>query len=181
VAIWSAMETMVGDLIDAWLMWWPPARAHVATSVSVSTVHGQPPEEWVARVRQALERKYQKVNQNPRSPRRLDHYEWLLGAIGFSADSQDEDGQMIDNLWELQQIRNVFAHKRGVADGRLIQNSPGLPFRVGDPIRIHRNAWSDFLVTTVLFADMITRRMKRELGLPERLHRIPAPAIRHAK
>jgi hypothetical protein len=173
------METMVGDLIDAWLLWWPPARLRVATLASVETVHGQPPDEWAAAVRQALDRRYQKVNENPRSPRRLDHYEWLLGAVGLSADAHDSDGRMSDNLWEMQQIRNVFAHKRGVADRRLIQNSPGLSLRVGDRIRIDRHAWSDFLVTTVLLADMITRRMKRELGLSERLHRLPAPEIRY--
>ena len=179
VAIWSAMETMISDVIEAWLMWWPAARTHVATVVPVSRFHSLPPEDWVIAVRQVLDRRYQQVNQSPRSPRRLDHYEWLLDALALPADSQDRDVRMSDNLWEMQQIRNVFAHKRGVADSRLVQNTPGLPFRVGDQIRIDRNAWSDLLVTTVLNADMITRRMKRELGLPERLRRVPAPTIRY--
>ena len=42
---------------------------------------------------------------------------------------------------------------------------------LGEQIRIDRNAWSDFLVTSVLYADLLTRRVKRSLGLPERLLR----------
>jgi integrase len=179
VAIWSAFEVMVGDLIETSLLWWPPALARAATEGSVPRPVGQPAEEWAAAVRQALDRKYQKTNRNPRSPRRLDHYEWLLGAVGLAADPQDRDPRMAGNLWELQQIRNVFAHKRGVADQRLVQNCPSLPVKPGERIRVDRSAWSDFLVTTVLYADMLTRRMKRSLGLSERLHRVPAPAIRY--
>jgi hypothetical protein len=36
------------------------------------------------------------------------------------------------NLWEMQQIRNVFAHRRGIADARLGACCGQLPFRVGD-------------------------------------------------
>jgi hypothetical protein len=79
----------------------------------------------------------------------------------------------------MQQIRNVFAHKRGRADRRLIDNCPKLPYRVGDQIRVDRDAWSDFLVTTVVYADSLARRMKRELGLPDWMRPIEAPPIRH--
>jgi hypothetical protein len=179
VAIWSAFEVMVGDVLDAWLMWWPPGRALAEEVVAVPWLTGQTPEEWTAAVRQALDRKYQSTNRNPRSLRRVDYYEWLLRAVGLGADPQDAHIRLSENLWEMQQIRNVFAHRRGVADARLVRNSPTLPFKAGQQIRIDRRVWSDFLVTTVLYADMLTRRMKRALGLPERLRRLPPPALRY--
>ncbi len=179
VAIWSALETMVGDLIEAWLLSWPSARTHVGALVAVSGLHGLPPDEWAAGARQALDRRYQKLNQKIRSPRRLDHYEWLLAAVGLVAAAQDDDARMAQNLWEMQQIRNAFAHKRGSADARLVANCPHLGFKVKDQIRIDRHAWEDFLVTTVLYADVIVRRMKRELGLSDWLRSSAAPAIRY--
>jgi hypothetical protein len=181
VAIWSALETMIGDLMEAWLLSWPPARRHAASLVSVSGLHGLPPDEWAAGAREGLDRQYWKLNRKLRSPRRFDYYEWLLGAMGLVAAPQDTDAQMTQNLWEMQQIRNVFAHKRGTVDARLIANCPHLPFKIKDEIRIDRHAWADFLVTTVLYADAIVRRMKRELGLSDWLRSSPAPAIRYAR
>jgi hypothetical protein len=61
----------------------------------------------------------------------------------------------------------------------MTRNNPNLPFKVGDQIRIDRDAWSDFLITTVLYADEITRRMKRVLGLTDWQRVIPAPEIRY--
>jgi hypothetical protein len=179
VAIWSAMETMIGDLVQAWLLWWPPARTRAASIVSVSQPQGLPPDEWAAGVHQALGRSYQKLNQKVRSPRRLDQYEWLLDAVGLVATAQENDVQMVQNLWEMQQIRNVFAHKRGVADARLVANCGHLPFKIGDEIRIDRDAWADFLVTAMVYADLIVRRMKRKLRLPDWMRTSPARAIRY--
>ncbi len=179
VAIWSALETMVGDLVEAWLLWWPSARAHAASVVSVSGLHGLASDEWAAGAHQALDREYQKLNRKIRSPRRLDYYEWLLDAVGLVAAPEDNDVRMAQNLWEMVP-RNAFAHKRGTADARLITNCPDLPFKLKDEIRIDRHAWADFLVTTVLHADVIVRRMKRELGLSDWLRSSPTPVIRYS-
>lgn len=165
VAIWSALETMVGDVVESWLLWWPPARTRAGARVSLAALHGLPADEWGLGARQLLDRAYQKLNRTVRSPRRLDHYEWLLDTVGLVADPQDYDAQMTQNLWEMQQIRNVFAHKRGVADARFVTQNKNLPFSVRDEIRIDRDAWADFLVTTLLYADVMVRRMRRELGL----------------
>jgi hypothetical protein len=178
VAIWSALETMLGDVVETWLTWWPPSRQRVAAFVSLPAVPATTPEEWAFAVRQLLDRQYQKRNQQVRSPRRLDYYEWQLDAIGLGPSPDDYDQQIAENLWDMQQIRNVFAHKRGVADARLVANSPHLPFGVNDEIRIGRNAWSDFLVTAMLYADAVVRRAKREFGLTEWMRSIPAPWIR---
>jgi hypothetical protein len=181
VAIWSALETMVADFVETWLLWWPPARTRAAATVSLSGPHGLPPEEWAASAFQALEREYQKLNRKVRSPRRLDYYEWLLDVLGLVADPKDDDARIAPNLWEMQQIRNVFAHKRGVADARFVANNKHLPFKVRDEIRIDRHAWADFLVTTLLYADVVARRMRRELGLgaSDWLRSAPAPVIRY--
>jgi hypothetical protein len=165
IAIWSALETMVGDVAESWLLWWPPARTCAGTRVSLAPLRGLPPGEWAPGARQALDREYQKLNRKARSPQRLDNYEWLFDAIGLVADARDDDLQMTQNLWEMQQIRNVFAHKRGIADARFVAANKGLPFNVRDEIRIDRDAWADCLVTALLYADVIVRRMKRELGL----------------
>jgi hypothetical protein len=165
IAIWSALEALVGDVVVSWLMWWPPARARAGTRAPLSALRGLPPDEWVAGAREALEREYSRLNRKVKSPRRLDQYEWLFDAVGLAVDPQDDDPQMTQNLWEMQQVRNVFAHKRGRADARFVAANKNLPFTVRDEIRIDRYAWADFLVTTLLYADVVVRRMKRELGL----------------
>lgn len=180
VAIWSALEAMIGDLVETWLMWWPRARTNAASSAPLSGPRGLPPDEWASSARQTLDREYQKLNRKTRSPRRLDYYEWLLTSIGLaSEDAEGGDAQLARNLWEMQQIRNVFAHRRGVADARLATNSPHLPFKVGTEIRLGRRAWGDFLVSSMLYADTVARRMKKELGLTEWMRAVPAQAIRY--
>jgi hypothetical protein len=179
VAIWSAMETMVSDIVTAWLLAWPAARSQAASVVSTRDFNGLSSDEWASAVRDALDRKYRKENQKLKSIRRLDHFEWLLAAIGIGDDGQDRDVRMGDSLFEMQQIRNIFAHRRGRADARLVHRCPNLPFRAGQEIRIDRKAWSDFLVTTLVYGDMITRRMKRELGINDWMRSIPAPEVRY--
>jgi hypothetical protein len=171
VAIWSALETMVFDVLDAWLLWWPPARQHAESMFSTIDFTSLAADDRASAARESLEGKH-------RSRHRLEHFEWLLDGIGLPPDAET-DARMEGNIFEMQQIRNVFAHKRGRADKRLTDYCPQLPFRVGDQIRIDRDAWSDFLVTTVLYADSLTRRMKRELGLPDWLRPVKAPAIRY--
>jgi hypothetical protein len=164
------METMVFGVVDSWLLSWPPARTRVESMFPAINFAGMADDDRAIAAREALDGKH-------RSRRRLEHFEWLLDGIGLSCD--EDDDRMVENLFDMQQIRNVFAHKRGIADKRLNDNCGHLPFRVGEQIRLGRNAWSDFLVTTVVYADSLTRRMKGELALPDWQRAIESPEIRY--
>jgi hypothetical protein len=181
IAIWSALEAMIGELVETWLLWWPPAGTRAGSKVALGSLRSLRPDEWAAEAHLALDRAYEKLNRKNYSPRRLDRYEWLLDAVALVHDPQDDDPQMRQNLWEMQQVRNVFAHNRGEADARFVAQNQHLQFNVGDEIRIDRHAWADFLVTTLLYADMVVRRMKRELGLGsvDWMRASLAPAVRY--
>ena len=69
------------------------------------------------------------------------------------------------NIYEMQQIRHVFAHKQGVADKRFVDACPHLGYRPNQPILIDRETWSDFMVNALLYTELVLTRMKKELGL----------------
>src|SRR5207249_1147639 len=93
----------------------------------------------------------------------ITRFESLLDPVGLSGSYNSVLGQ---NLYEMQQIRNVFAHKRGEADARFVSLCQHLRYRVGDRLHIDSVTWSDFTMTTVAYAEVILRRMREELGLP---------------
>ncbi len=100
----------------------------------------------------------------------------MLDPVGLSGSYNSVLGQ---NLYEMQQIRNVFAHKRGEADGRFVSLCQDLRYRVGDRLHIDSVTWSDFTMTTVAYAEVILRRMREELGLPLDNQPMKVEAVRY--
>jgi hypothetical protein len=68
----------------------------------------------------------------------------------------------------MQQIRNVFAHKRGIADRRFVDACPQLNYIAGETMLIDRNTWSDFMVNALVYAEIVLRRMKEQVGMTVR-------------
>jgi hypothetical protein len=174
VAIWGAIETMAIDVVAAWLENWAPAREadHIAQiKVPYSTFDKLTPTERIEALANELDQQ--------RSTRKgIDRFEKLLDAIGLSG---TRDPVLADNIYEMQQIRNVFAHKRGIADRRFaVEACPHLGYAVGERILIDRNTWSDFMVNALLYAELVHQRMKQQLGVPVNERPPVARAIRYS-
>jgi hypothetical protein len=92
----------------------------------------------------------------------IDRFEGLLEQVELSGSYPK---QLATNIYEMQQVRNVFAHKRGIADGRFVTACPYLGYDVGDRLVIDREAWTDFTVTAVAYAGVILYRVQEQLGM----------------
>lgn len=158
VAIWGAMETMAMDVVIAWLTHQRAARMTEKVAqikVSYSMFEDLPPEDPADAVAHQLDRQ-----QDLRAG--INRFEQLLDAVDLSG---QHDPILAKNIYAMQQIRHVFAHKSGTADGPFVDACPHLGYAVGDPIHIDRNTWSDFMVNAVVYAEVVLRRMKTKLGL----------------
>jgi len=174
VGIWGALETMAIDVVTAWLQHQPAARMeeHIAEmKVPYSLFETLTPEERVEFLAHELDSK--------RATRiGIDRFEALLDAVGLSG---TRDRLLGRNIYEMQQIRNVFAHKRGIADRRFVDACPQLNYLAGETILIDRNTWSDFMVNALVYAETILRRMKEQLGMTARERSTVVRPIRYVR
>jgi site-specific recombinase XerD len=104
------------------------------------------------------------ANQQRSTRTGIDRFEQLLDPVGLSGTC---DPVLAQNIYEMQQIRHVFAHKRGIADRRFaVTACPHLGYAPGERIVIDRHTWSDFLLNALLYSEVVLKRMKRRLGMP---------------
>jgi site-specific recombinase XerC len=102
--------------------------------------------------------------------------EQLLDPAGLSGRI---DPVLAQNLDEMQQLRHVFAHKRGRADATFIKSCPDFGYRVGQQVVIDRDAWADMMISAVLYAETVLRRMKQQLDIPMAGRPLPPTPLRY--
>jgi integrase len=172
VAVWGALETMAIDIVIGWLQHRPGTRMAAYVSdikVPYLQFEAMTAEERAAGLAQEIDRqKGAKLG--------IDRFERLLEAVGL-AGSRDE--VLAQNIYELQQIRNLFAHKSGVADRRFVDACPYLGYRIGERVVVDRGAWSDFMVTALNYADLLRGRMMLELGFANPSRQVEIRPIRY--
>jgi hypothetical protein len=172
VAIWGALETMVFDVVVAWLLNGPDATAHPKVAemkVPFGLFEELSREERIYTVTSELDRQ-----RGDRAG--IQRFENVLDPVDLSG---SYEGVLADNIYEMQQMRNVFAHRSGVADRRFADACPHLGYGVGDLVMVGQNTWTDFIVTAMAYASVIARRMRAKLGLPGQPATIPVTPIRH--
>jgi integrase len=106
----------------------------------------------------------------------LDRLEQRLDAVGLSGTN---DPVLAQNFAEMQAIRNVFAHQRGRADATFVKECPQLGYVVGQQVVIDQETWTDMMVSAVLYAETVLRRVKQQLGVPMAARALPATPIRY--
>lgn len=127
VALWTALESVIDDLLEAWLAnvpsaWTIPAlqRLNVRLGVYESL-------EQRERIRYALQRL--KAERFDTEEGGVGPFEALLEAFGLGGGLDDD---LRRDLHELQQVRNLVAHRRGIVDGRFASQLSYLSVVVGE-------------------------------------------------
>jgi hypothetical protein len=170
VAIWGALETMAIGVVAAWLTHRPESRSGKVSDIKVpySMFEDLSDEERV----DAL---VHELDQQRGAKKGVDRFETLLTWVQLSGQT---DPVLAQNLYEMQQVRNVFAHRRGIADRRFIEACPHFGCGVGDQILLDRDAWYDSMVAALVYAETVLLRMKEQLGSTGASRRTPSRAIR---
>jgi hypothetical protein len=149
MGVWGALEAMVEDLAICWMMYNPS----VLDEPKVAKIKGPLVEFQKMSEEDRLRFLVAELQRDLGSEFKggANKFESLLGAIGLGG---PVDKRVKDVIFEAQNLRNLFAHRGGVADSRFISKCPHLKYSVGDSVRIgYGHYWH--ILNGLLMYDMI--------------------------
>lgn len=89
-------------------------------------------------------------------------FEPLLAFLGLGGTI---DGRVRDAIFEAQNLRNVFAHRGGVADRKFVVNCPHLRYKVGDRVKIGDEDFSRSFYGLLTYGAIILNRCRTIEGM----------------
>lgn len=131
MGIWGALEGMVEDLAVSWMQHNPSVLDEPKLAkIRLPLVEFQRMSDQ-DRLRFIVTEVQRDLGLELKSG--ATKFESLLTALGLGG---SVDRKVRDAIFEAQNLRNIFAHRGGVADRRLVANCPQLHYKVGDPVKI---------------------------------------------
>jgi hypothetical protein len=158
VGIWGALETMVVDLVAAWLLNVPGAREVEQIQkirISIAKFEAMEPIDRMV----AIVRELDKGEGTG-----IDRFERLLDPVFLGGSHPVE---LAENLYIIQQLRNVFAHRRGVADKRFVTACPFFDLAVGDKVPCGTELWGESVATVAAYALLVRNRVNAHFDDPQ--------------
>ena len=109
-----------------------------------------------------VERNYYLVSELQRDlkpPRKfgIDRFEALLEIFGLSGPL---DGNVRRELMEMENVRNVLLHRRGIADMKLLETCPWLTLCVGDRVPIDEARLQRYAGAMFDYVSLLIKRIK---------------------
>jgi hypothetical protein len=136
LSLWSALEDVIRDLVARWLMNLPQTRLDRPWSdlkVRVGEYEQLDEEQKAYFLVGAVEQSTAaalKVGIN--------RFECMLESLRLSGALEEQIGALI---YEMQQVRNVVAHRRGIADARFCAACPTFGTAIGQRVLISHERW----------------------------------------
>ncbi len=150
--LWSILETLVRDLVLDMLIAFPKL---LQTNEALKELKGplfpfliSSPSEQAAVILKLLEKEL--------SGPGVARFESLLDQVGLGG---KVDGHVKRSLFELWAVRNVVAHKNGVADSQFIENCPWLGASPGKQLPISSIHYGRYNVASLWYIFEVERRM----------------------
>ncbi len=91
----------------------------------------------------------------------IDRYENILKFLNLSEHVPDP---IKDTFYKAQVIRHVWAHRAGIADKKFVTKAPHLGFNEGDLVAVTIEDLSQYLVTILSYALILTNRHRALFG-----------------
>lgn len=78
--------------------------------------------------------------------------------------------ELSDELFVVQKLRNLWAHRAGVADRKFVDETPDyFPYRVGDTVDISSSAMNVYLMAILVYGTVVLNRYCAKKGLSEQV------------
>ena len=133
VSLWGSLETLIMDVVAAWIANRPEllrSRGWEKLRIKVGEYEELAPEDRATYL-VAL------MDQSLGAPLKqgVSRFDALLQTIGLSVSINDDVRKA---LFELQQVRNLLVHRRGIVDKRFCEACPWLDLKQRQEVRVDR-------------------------------------------
>ena len=159
VSLWSALEDLVKTFVARWLAEIPETRREPPWSdlrVKLGEYEQFDEEEKGFYLVELAEQ-----NTGAALRKGVNRFECLLDKLGLSGPVDDETSRM---LFEMQQVRNVIAHRRGIADLKFCQLCPAYGATLGKRLMVSRAKSGAFWTATHRYVCELIFRTGEKFG-----------------
>ncbi|MFF0157613.1 hypothetical protein ACFYRY_08755 [Streptomyces sp. NPDC005263] len=161
MGLWGALEAAVEDLVISWVSMFPELLANSAfakVKVPLAEFQAMSDED---RTRFLVNEVQRDLKVDLRGG--VSRFEALLGAVGLDG---RVDKRVKQALYDLQNVRNVWAHRGGVADRKMAKNCPHLPYTEGQRVAIDKEELNRYMQAVSLYCMTIIYRCRLKQGMP---------------
>jgi hypothetical protein len=139
LSLWSALEDVIRDLLARWLLNLPEKRLESPwcdLKVKLGEYERLDEEQKAYFLVAAIEQSTASALK-----RGVNRFETMLDTIQLSGPIDDN---VKVTIHEMQQVRNVVAHRRGVADARFCAACPQFGLSIGQKLRVGHKQWHQY-------------------------------------
>jgi hypothetical protein len=154
VSIWAGLECLVHDIVRDWVCNMPEMLSREPWANLKVRVGEYEPLDAEQRAAYLEELADQSVNGPLKQG---------LATVGLNGIVPDA---VRKPLFELQQVRNVLVHRRGVADRRLCLACPWMNLQVGQRLLISHSAYTGYLDAVYNYTTELILRTGEYFGVP---------------
>jgi len=158
--LWGALEVLVEDIVVAWLGNVPElldSEEVARVRVPLGEFQRLDDEERLRFLARELRDK--RTNLKAGSTR----FEMMLAVVGL--DGKVEEPLRRD-LFEANQVRNVIAHRGGIADRQLLKACPWMSLRPGQPVPLGRAESNRYEMAVLNYVMTVLNRIRAADNLP---------------
>lgn len=159
ISSWNDLESLVKDIVSDWLCNRPETLHQLPWINFKVRVGDYEPLDVEQRAAYLVEL----ADQNVAGPLKqgVNRFEKLLETIGLSGSVADDVRQ---TLFELQQVRNVIVHSRGIADQKICRSCPWLNLKLGDHVLIDHVTHARYRGAVCKYATELVYRIREAFG-----------------
>lgn len=154
VYLWSALESATLSFLTSWVSTIPSALDNDQIrkiKISLAEYEMMVPEaRWQYLIKQLED------NLNAPFKQGVNRFENLLKVFGLDG-AVDKD--IKDTLFELQQVRNVIVHQRGIADHRFVEKCSHLGYEHGQEVRVTSEQVNRYVGAVVNYVHIVLTRV----------------------
>ncbi|MFD9119962.1 hypothetical protein [Streptomyces bottropensis] len=156
---WGALESLIEDAVEAWMAFKPEVLLHQSFAkikIPLAEFLGLSDEQ---RVRLLVSEVQRDLKLDLRSG--VTKFEKLLDSVELGG---PVDPRLRDALFETQNVRNVLAHRAGIADQRFVDACPSYGLAVGDRVVIGQEIYERLNYSMYIYAVVVLNRILAVLG-----------------
>lgn len=154
IALWTGLEIMIEDLFVAWMFDFPSCL-HDKKFQNIKI----PLAEFCTLETEPLIRKlYESYIKDSSKPIGIGRFELVLKALGVK--EVENAPEISKSIYELNLLRNLFAHQGGRVDVKFHQTEIGQAYKLGDIFYLYDNQFRGYCSHAIQYVESILSRIE---------------------